>query len=260
MRTPTQLLVAPLFAMLFPAACFGTELTGTVKTTDGKPIAEVTVYSFDDRGIIAPREGRRFSEKTDSQGRFKLRNHGQAIYFRYQAFQPLTKIIEYATSRIDVVLEPEYDSWNVPSCTDSVDYRKNKDKYVEMRNFLGPSLFVPRADGVQSKKVRDIDYVLYVFTYGPSKRREALQGWFGLYAADLSVSARSLVRSTNFKERRAKFGDREALDIYGQTTDGKYWHYVSFWSNAIFYEDASKDAANKFDDMLSRMCYETRKP
>src|SRR5260370_33855063 len=126
MRPATQLLVAALFAMLFSAACFGTELTGTVKTKDGRPIAEVTVYSFDDRGMTAPKEGRRFSEKTDSQGRFKLRNHGEAIYFRYQAFQPLTKIIGYATSRIDVVLETEYDSWNVPSCAYSVDYLKNE--------------------------------------------------------------------------------------------------------------------------------------
>jgi hypothetical protein len=64
----------------------------------------------------------------------------------------------------------------------------------------------------------------------------------------------------NFSERRAKFGDYEALDIYGQTTDGKHWHYFSFETNAIFYEDASKEAASIFDEMLAKMCYEKPKP
>jgi hypothetical protein len=256
MKSSTQALLLFFWATLFSTTCFGGELTGTVRAKDGRTLAGISVYSFDDRGTIAPRQGRRFYEETDSRGRFRLANHGRAIYFQHRDFQPLTKIIDYSASRVDVVLEAEHDVWDVPNCAGSAEYQKNKDDYVEMQY---PSIFLPRPREVHFKRVKDVDYVLYIFAYGPSERRNALQGWFGPYAADESVSAKSLVKSTTFNERWAKFGDLKALDIYGQTTDGKHWRYLSFGTSAIFYEDASQEAASIFDDMLGRSCHETRK-
>lgn len=256
MKTSKPALLLFLCAMLFSATCFGTELTGTVKTKDGRPLAGISVYSFDDWGMIAPKAGRRFSEKTDSRGRFRLRNHGQAIFFQHPDFQPLTRVIQYSTSRLDVVVEPDHDAWGVPICTGSVEYQKNKDEYVEIKDPFSLALFLPRPREVEFKRATDVDYVRYVFAYGPSEHRNTLQGWFGLNAADRSVSARSLIKSMNFNERWAKFGDLRALDIFGQTTDGKYWHYLCFSTSAIFYEDTSKEAASVFDDMFSKTCYE----
>ena|ERR1700687_3521230 len=260
MKTFSQALFLSICIVLFSARCLGTPLTGTVKAKDGRPLAGISVYSFDDRGTIAPKLGRRFSEETDSRGRFKLRNHGQVIYFGHPGFQPLAKVIEYSAQVVDVVLEPEHDTWVIPICAGSEQYQRNRRAYVEIKDLLVHSLFLPHPPEVQFKKVSDVDYVLYIFAYGPRERSFVLQGWFGLNAADESLSARSLVKSTNFSERRAKFGDYEALDIYGQTTDGKHWHYFSLETNAIFYEDASIEAARIFDEILHKICYEKRKP
>jgi hypothetical protein len=259
MKVSKHALLLFFAGMFFSASCFGTPLTGTVKSKEGQPLSRISVYSFDDRGTMAPKDGRRFDELTDSRGRFSLRNHGRVVYFGHRDFQPLAKVIDYSTSRVNVVLEAEHNNWDVPLCAGSTAYQKNKDHFVSIQSFLYPSLFLPQPRGVKFKKVRDVDYELYIFAYGPSEQGNVLQGWFGLNAADYSVSAESLVKSTNFKERWAKFGDVSALEIYGQSMEGKYWRYLSFDTSALFYKDASKEAADVFDDMLQKICYQPSK-
>lgn len=259
MKTSTRILLLSFCALVFSATCMGAPLTGTVKAKDGRPLAGISVYSFDDRGTIAPKLGRRFYAETDSSGCFKLLNHGRVVYFRHPGFQPLAKVIEYSAHVAGVVLEPEHDTWEIPICASSEKYQKNKHSYVEIKDLVILSLSLPHPPEVQIRRVRDVDYVLYIFAYGPKERSMALQGWFGLNAADESQSAKSLVQSLTYAERWAKLGDFTAVDTYGQTTDRKYWHYLNLGTSAIFYEDASKEAADIFDEMLGKMCYETRK-
>jgi hypothetical protein len=125
---------------------------------------------------------------------------------------------------------------------------------------LGADLFLPRAKEVRSRKVNDVDYELYVFSYGPNEQRNILQGWFGPYAADRSVREKSKQKSASFTERWATIGNDKALDTFGETKDGKYWRYLDLGSSSLYYEDASGEAASVFDSMLAKMCYEMWKP
>jgi len=152
-----------------------------------------------------------------------------------------------------------HNSWNVPNCASFTEYRNNKGAYVKMP-LIGSSLFVPRPGEVRFRKVKDVDYVLYIFSYGPRNQASVLQGWFGPYAASTSVRDKSIRKSATFAERWAMLGDDKAQDSYGQTRDGKHWRYLNLWSSALYYEDASKEAASVFDSMLAKMCYETWKP
>lgn len=153
------------------------------------------------------------------------------------------------------VQSPARDSWNVPQCASLTDYKKNKSAYIRMP-ILGADLFLPRAQKVRSRKVNDVDYELYVFSYGPNEQRNIMQGWFGPYAAAKSVREKSKQKSVNFSERWATIGNDKALDSSGETKDGKYWRYLDLGSSSLYYEDASGEAASVFDSMLAKMCYE----
>jgi hypothetical protein len=156
------------------------------------------------------------------------------------------------------VQSPARDSWDVPQCVTFSNYKQNKSAYIRMP-ILGANLFLPRAKEVRSRKVNDVDYELYVFSFGPNEQRNILQGWFGPYAADRSVREKSKQKSANFTERWATIGNDKALDSSGQTRDGKYWRYLDLGSSSLYYEDASGEAAKVFDSMLAKMCYEAWK-
>jgi hypothetical protein len=153
----------------------------------------------------------------------------------------------------------ERDSWNVPNCASVDEYRSNRGAYVEMQH-VGLSLFVPRTTQVRFKKVPDADYVLFIFYYGPKNQPSVLQGWFGPYASNRSVREKSIRKSSIFTERWTNFGNYKVLDTYGETKDGKHWHYLDLGSSALYYEDASKEGASVFESMLAKMCYEPWKP
>lgn len=148
----------------------------------------------------------------------------------------------------------ERNSRIVPECGSYAEYQRNKGRYVEMEP-IGMSLFIPRAKQVRLKKVPDVDYVLYIFSYGAGKQASVMQGWFGPYASNRSVREKSLQQSSKYTETWAMFGDRKVLDTFGQTTDGKHWRYLDLGSSALYYEDASEESASAFDSMLAKMCY-----
>jgi hypothetical protein len=236
--------------------CRATELTGVATARDGSPLANVTVYSFDRSGTIMPPEGRSFTDRTDDQGRFKLRGHGQAVYFQRRDLQPLTKVIDYSQRVLDVVLMPAHVGWAAARCSESADYRRQSGEFEKLSSPFRWSFFVPREPTVRFKRIRDVDYIEYLFWYGSGENRSYLQGWFGLNAADKSISESSLVKSTTFEERWADLGIWLSHDIYGRTSEGMRWRYLSLETSAIYYETATDKAADVFDHMLSRICYE----
>jgi hypothetical protein len=246
-----------LLCLLICGTCSATKLIGTVRSKDGKPVRGVLVYSFNDQGIMAPSEGRHFFQKTDAAGRFRLRGHGELVSFRHRDFQPLSKTIDYAARRLEVVLETRHDTRNVRACSNSVDYQEHKSDYVEIQDFL--ILFLPREKNVAYRKISDVDYVLHLFAYGSIGNEIVMQGWFGLNATGEYHYAKFLRKSSNVNERWVKFGDHDFSEIFGQTSDQKHWRYLSFGSSALFYHDASDDVAAVFDTMLEKMCYETRR-
>jgi len=150
---------------------------------------------------------------------------------------------------------PEHDSWNVPNCSSFAEYQKDKNSYIKMP-VIGYSLLLRPANEVRSRKVNDVDYVLHVFSYGPTAQRSVMQGWFGPYAADRSAREKFKLKSSSFTERWARIGEDKVLDSQGQTTDGKHWRYLDLGSSSVYYEDASREAAGVFDSMLAKMCYE----
>jgi len=209
------------------------------------------------RGVMAPPQGRYCFAETDARGNFRLRNHSQTIFFAHGDFQPLTKIVEYSTRRIEVALDKANGTWVVPDCKTSVNYREHPGDFVELSYFY-ISFFVPVSKDIQFRKVSDADYTLYTFGYGARESRHVLQGWFGLYAADLSSSEKLLIKSVEFNERWARVGAFNARDMRGRSSDGKRWRFFSIDASAIFYENAPEEAASKFDGLLDHMCYQDR--
>ena len=150
---------------------------------------------------------------------------------------------------------PENHSWSVPNCSGFAEYQKDKNSYIKMQ-VVGYSLFLRPAKNVRSRKVNDVDYVLHVFSCGPTAQPSVMQGWFGPYAADRSAGEKFKLKSSSFTEQWAKIGEDKVLDSQGQTTDGKHWRYLDLGSSSLYYEDASREAAGVFDSMLAKMCYE----
>lgn len=82
---------------------FAGELTGTVKSDSGQPLARVNVLTYapikEDKKFLGRQlTTRRYETATDENGFFRLPDHGRIVYFKRQDLSPFTKIFEKASS------------------------------------------------------------------------------------------------------------------------------------------------------------------
>jgi hypothetical protein len=102
-----------LICGLSPAS--GAEITGTVKSKSGEPLADVMMVSRCRRPIV----------ETDVGGFFKLPDPsspdcGNVILFSLMGFRPLIKFVDATTHEVNVVLEEvAKDDREIPSCSGS---------------------------------------------------------------------------------------------------------------------------------------------
>ena len=218
------------------AECSAAQLSGTVKSTAGQPLAQVLIIY-----------GRSLNEitETDARGSFSIQHFGRVISFRRAGFRPVTKIVDSSTATLDVTLEDAAATeWLIPPCSGVKAGGKR----------VGYSLRLPVPKGATLRKGRDIDYTSFSIGYGPAEGRVWLSGIEGPMAS-LGVPAEEwLLKATEFAERSYRSADAVGVDMRGRLADGTYWRYVGRLGESVSYGGASQEAAAFFDKILDGVC------
>ena len=222
---------AVLLLGFFSVVISATELTGTVRSKSGEPLADVSVTSQCEPCLHT---------KTDAKGFFKLPAHGPVIFFRYLGFRPLSKILESKVTTVEIVLEESAESeWKVPS----------KKKVSGPERYIGEEskLAVPRR--LVLKKVRDADYLLYVI-HDRKNKLDLLEVWFGPSVSSGYPPADLLTSSSEFTERSWTCDMGTGVDIRGRLKSGERWRWIRLVSGIAKYRVKSEEAANSFDKVI----------
>jgi hypothetical protein len=227
------ILIFILSATVFVA---GQDLKGIVKTSDGKPIADVWI-----------RPG--YRTETDKDGKFVIKeNKDNFIILTKQNFRPLIKRLN-GESEIEIFLEAENkaDRLLVPECT-----KKNTGKHVGVIM----KFFIP--DGFKSGKGNDVDYSNYVIS---SKRDKNffMQGWSGANAASGYPDSDWILASDKINVRSiySEYGFL-GFDYEGQTKEGKYWRYFQIFDESVYYIVDSSEQKGALDKIFASSCTTTK--
>lgn len=221
-----------LFFVSFPV--FGQEITGTVKTRDGKPLENVLVSNG-------------WYDKTNAGGEFQLKGkNDEVFYFITYGYKPLIRVLGDPPVKMEIVLEEEAetDRLRLGECSS-----KNKGRK------LGFDLIVFVPKDAKSTKSRDIDYTNFYIYHGKKEDRARLEGWSGPNATggkpssewikdSAEINARSIVNEKGFV----------GFDWTGKTKDGKDWRYIQIYMDSIFYLTDKPEAKTFFDRILDNSC------
>jgi hypothetical protein len=236
-RTPVSLrwwpsyLLSALVLLGVSMITSATELTGTVKSKSGKPLADVSVTSQ-----CAPC----VHTKTDTNGFFRLPSHGPVVFFRHPGFKPLSKIFDSKTSTLEIVLEEGAQSeWLISS--------SGKASRTERHIGYESKLAVPTR--LVLKKVQDADYLLYII-HDRKNKHDLLEVWFGLNVSSGYPPEDLLVASSEFTERSWTCDIGTGVDLRGQLKSGERWRWISLVAGMATYRVKSEEAANSFDKII----------
>jgi len=234
MKIVTLTLVAILYLAVNSSAA---ELKGTVKSTAGKPLAEVFIYPNRSLNDIA---------ETDDNGFFSLPRHSRVIFFRRAGFRPLTKIVDESTTSLDVVLEEATATeWLIPSCSSTRDSEKR----------VGFSLRLSTTKEGTVHEGSDIDYSYFSIGYGPKENRVWLKGIGQGSYATLGVPPEEWVlHAKEFTERSYRSGKAEGADMRGRSVDGTYWRYIGRFGESVEYSGLTEEQAAFFDRIIDKAC------
>ncbi len=217
------------------APIWAQQLSGSVKSSSGQPLAHV--YIFPDRSLVHIAE-------TDDQGKFFVSRFERIIAFRHAGSRPLTKIVDPSITKLDVVLEDAAASqWSLPRCTED-DKRKRVGFTLRLR--------VPK-DAI-ARKGGDVDYESFAIGYGPKSKRVWLSGISGPYGSLGIPPYAWILNGTEFSERSYKAGAAEGADMRGRLGDGTYWRYVGRLGESVEYDGLTQEQAASFDRIIDGAC------
>jgi hypothetical protein len=238
------IIVYLLVSLILCAEYQANQLTGTVRSTSGKPLKGVRVYSrASDQ--FAPVEN--FLTTTDEKGAFKLPAHGNVTFFKLPGHQPLAKPLEGGLNQIEVVLEDaSATEWLIPPCLGS----------SAPGTYVGPEKVGFRlpisSDDLIDKGQGDHDS-FYTIRYKSSQSVEALI-YYTSYML-LGFPSEDMMRASGeFSLRSFRSGKYGGIDMRGRFKDGRYWRFVGIDGTEISYKNVSQEAANYFDRIIDGMC------
>lgn len=227
------------------------ELNGIVKSEDGKPLAGVQVLTYAPAGpakilgMQVASSTKRYEVTTDASGSFKLPSHGQLLYFHRADLRPLTKVVDLATTNIQITMEEGSRSlWKIPACSST-------DKTTR----VGIGFMVSVPDQVMFKKDTErFEEGGYLFGYRVGDKVELLiNSW---ESTSLEPAEKYLLESRQFSQRMWMSGGKWGYDFRGTMPDGKIWRRITIRNGAIAYQGNSKEAAKVFDSMIDGMCFD----
>ena len=119
------------------------------------------------------------------------------------------------------------------------------------KGLFGMRFDVPK--GMESKKVRDVDYVLF-YVYPKGNRKEHLDLWSGPTASGGSPSEKLLASSVEVRQSKWACEENGGTDFYGRAKDGRRWRYTTMFEGLATYENVSEETARRFDEIIDGMC------
>jgi hypothetical protein len=228
-----------------------TELSGVVKSEDGKPLPGVQIRTFAPAGpadildMHVETSTKRYEVSTGSDGSFSIPSHGQLIYFHRADLRPLTKIVDLAIKQIQVTMEEGSRTlWKIPACSPT-------DKSTRVG--IGFMVTVPGNIMVKKDEKRFEDGG-YLFGYRVAGQIEVLINWWE--STSLEPAEKYLLESRAFSQRMWVSGEKWGYEFRGTMSDGKVWRRIAIRNGAITYQGNAKEAAKVFDNMIDAMCFD----
>lgn len=227
------------------------EITGVVKSEDGKPLAGVQIKTHAPAGpakifgIQVAESTKDFEATTDASGAFKLPAHGRVIYFHRDDLRPLALIVALELQQIEATMEVGSRSlWKIPACTAN-------DKATR----AGVGFMVTSAPNVMVRKDTDrFENGGYFFGYQAGPKVELMVNWWE--STSLHPQEEFLIESREFSLRKWSSGEKWGYEYRGIMPDGKMWRRVTLKNGALAYQGLSKEAAGAFDQMIDDMCFD----
>ncbi len=217
------------------------KFSGTVKSNDGTPFANVAIYVGSD-----------FPEtKTNSDGLFTFATtiKKPVIFISHAGYRPAVRVIGSAGEQVHIELEPEASStWWVTTCS----YERPVGKVIGP--FDGLRINLPKGVRYQTRP-GDIDYVIGTIEFGIWNPQQ-LEFWIGPSASGPRPPSDLIEESREIKLRYWRSVDkaREGVDARGSDVKGRQWRHVNIGSTGIMYRQASAAAAKFFDGIIDSMC------
>jgi hypothetical protein len=232
-----------LLAVGLTHPCLAGTISGTVRSADGTPLANVNIYV-----------GRDIPEtKTAADGtyRFEISWKATSIFVTHPGFRPAARVIHSASERIDILLEPESSStWWLPACSSEQPAGK-----IISPSHGGPRLLLPK--GVKYRAASwDIDVQVNRLGFGSWWNTQYLYFWIGTSAGGPRPPDYMFEQSTEFTLRywRSQDKSQEGVDARGSDSKGQRWRHLNIGSNSIMYRQVSDAAAKFFDEIIDSMC------
>lgn len=202
------------------------EITGSVKTKDGKPVEALILPGY---------------IETDKNGQFKLKYSNEKILVVLaKDFLPVIKKIT-DDQELEIILSKgdQDEKLVIPKCRMS-----GRGKYVGAEL----SLLVP--DGMKGRRRDEIYYIIDKKT-----RKIVLHGVWG-YLAGRGYPDPELINSTDKISIRAVSDGIKIVgfDYSGTTTDGKHWRHIRFRTEDVSYIVDSEVKRAIFDRVFDSAC------
>lgn len=247
LSAPRVFLLLILLAVV-SSALAQTELPirGVVVSKDSQPLAGVTVA-----GSIWKQccPYQRDIVSTNEKGEFLLPHSGAVIHFLKERMRPLTLVVQPGTTPLHIVLTPTENDLPVPPCSQPQPRHKLIGSGKYGLHFSVPKNEVKILDGKA-----DTDYVRYVIK--PKNGDSFLALWFGPYAIPSEPEDEQFINSSSFSQRNlvAVNGGGLGADTWGQSKNGLSWRHTGTMGSGAVYQDATKEEAQLFDQIINSIC------
>src|SRR5215469_9114694 len=215
-------------------------LTGTVKSSDGKPLAGVLVWG-----------GRKESARTDSQGAFRINRSQPVFFFSLPGFEPLTVVPAKDQSELNLTMTDSVGrTWIVQDCGDKL----SQSSGLQLR------FTIPKEAKIEV--VTSDDYQKRFVRYPHGKKKEWLVLWKGGTVSMGHPIPDDFLDAASFQERSiswqgaSELGRGGAEDVRGVMKSGGLWRWAGSLGQIAVYRDVSPAAATYFDNIIDGMCNE----
>jgi hypothetical protein len=215
-------------------------LTGTVKSSDGKPVPGVLVSDYVKESI-----------KTDSQGAFRIRRTQPVLFLSLSGYEPLAVVPAKNQTELNVTLEDSATkTWVVPNCKG----RPSRSYGLRLR-FTIPN-------EAKTKVVTDVDYQERLIRYRHGKKKEWLVLWDGPTVSMGHPIPDDFLNAASFQERSISIENAKQIggggteDARGVLKSGGLWRWTGSLGEVAEYRDVSPAAASYFDKIIDDMCNE----
>jgi hypothetical protein len=226
-----------LFALI--AAFANAQIHGRVLTESGEPIAEASIFVVQSGEI-----GYESSYKiiTNDGGRFKITRPGPLLLVAKSGFIPALHPLTLGERDIILTLEPSSAEPTLQFTACPWDHDGKRGNPVGFAHRFFPPNDVPL------KWEQGIDTNKSVVSF-PGHEIETMTIWTGMYAFD-QPRLDALLQTSHFTARGIE--GSPTAEMSGTLKNGRKWRWIPLFAGYIDYYNASPEAADFFDRLISQ--------